>query len=358
MNTILDHRETDEPRRPGHPVVKKDSGRSTASEPEESSELRPSRLRRAAGLAALALGTTLLLSATRWERSSADLMEEAAAEERPPAAAELAPTLAMPGEVNARVDRWIQHYLSDERLTFEAFLSRESIYGGMIRRELRSRGMPEDLLYLAMIESGFSTSATSRVEASGLWQFMGPTAREYGLEIGDYVDERRDPIRATDAALDYLDRLHDRFGSWYLAAAAYNAGPNRVARTVREFSDRPGGDEELFWEILDRLPSETRSYVPKLMAAVLLAKEAEKHGFEVDRPSPYQFERVWVPGGTSLDRIARALEMPLSRLQDLNPHLVRGVTPPGTSYGVRVPPGRAPTVVASLGRDWGLADDD
>ena len=359
MKTTTDRRASEEPRRPEHPVETRSPRTSTASEPRSDAgpESRPGRLGRTAAFATLCLGAVLLLSATRWEPSTADAAEELTPEERPPAAAELAPTLEMPGEVNARVDRWIQHYLTDERRTFEAFLSRETIYGEMIRSELRSRGMPEDLLYLAMIESGFSANATSQVEASGLWQFMGPTAREYGLEIGDWVDERRDPIRATDAALDYLERLHERFGSWYLAAAAYNAGPNRVARAVREFDERPRGDEEIFWEIVDRLPSETRNYVPKLLAAVLLAKEAEEHGFEVERPSPYQFDRVWVPGGTSLDRVARALEIPASRLQDLNPHLVRGVTPPGTSYALRVPPGRTPTVVASLGRDWGLADD-
>ncbi len=217
--------------------------------------------------------------------------------------------------------------------------------------------MPEDLLYMAMIESGFSTRALSHVEASGLWQFMGPTALEYGLQIGEFVDERRDPLRATDAALDYLERLHERFDSWYLAAAAYNAGPNRVARALRAAENRPVGDEQLFWEIVDRLPRETRNYVPKLLAAVLLAKEAEQHGFEVNRPEPYDFERVWVPGETALDAVARALEMPVSDLRDLNPHLVRGVTPPGTSFALRVPPGSGPRVVASLGNRWRLADD-
>ncbi len=186
---------------------------------------------------------------------------------------------------------------------------------------------------------------------------MGPTARDYGLRIDDWVDERRDPVRATDAALDYLDELHERFGSWYLAAAAYNAGPNRVARSLA----RHGGDavsgEEIFWKIADDLPRETRDYVPKLLAAILLAKEAEKHGFEVTRSEPYEFDRVWVPGETSLTRIARAVDAPVDLIRDLNPHLVRGVTPPGTSYGVRVPPGGAPQVVASLGGRWSLADD-
>lgn len=310
--------------------------------------------RRRRVLAALVVGLAVL-GASRWEPVPADEPDERAP--RTPAAAELAPTLAMPGEVNDRVDRWIEHYLERDRRSFEEFLSRENIYGGMIRQKLRERGMPEDLLYLAMIESGFSTAAISRVEASGLWQFMGPTAQEYGLEISEYVDERRDPLRATDAALDYLERMHERFGSWYLAAAAYNAGPARVARAVRSSGSDAKADEELFWEIVDRLPSETRNYVPKLLAAVLLAKEAEKHGFQVNRSEPYRFERVWVPGGTSLDRIAEVLDLPVREMWDLNPHLVQGTTPPGTSYAVRVPPGRAPQVVASLGREWSLAAD-
>jgi len=306
-------------------------------------------------------GLVLVATAARWQPSSAGDDQESIAEQSlAPAASDLAPGLVMPGEVNAEVDRWMQRYMTTERVTFEEFLSRESVYGGMIRQKLRDRGMPEDLLYLAMIESGFSNRATSQVQASGLWQFMGPTAREYGLRIGDYVDERRDPLRATDAALDYLQSLHDRFGSWYLAAAAYNAGPNRVARALREQkeAERPKSDAQLYWEVADRLPSETRSYVSRILAAILLAKEAGKYGFQVSRPEPFVFDRVWVPGSTSLDRIAQAVDLPVSRLKELNPQLIRGVTPPGTSYGVRVPPGSSPTVLASLGGQWALADDD
>lgn len=277
----------------------------------------------------------------------------------PPAAQDLAPELELPVEVNARVDRWIQLFLTDpaQRRTFERFLSRENLYGEIIRRALRERGMPRDLLYVAMIESGFSARALSPREASGLWQFMTPTARDYGLRVTEYVDERRDPVRATEAALSYLEELHARFGSWYLAAAAYNAGPNRVARLVAEHRGGSADEEELFWEIVDRLPAETREYVPKLLAATILAREAASHGFRVGSTDPYRFERVWVPGSTSLERVASALDMPGSRLRSLNPHLIRGETPPGTSYAVRVPPGKAPVVVASLGKRWSLADD-
>ena len=272
--------------------------------------------------------------------------------------ADIASAADLPMEVNDRVTRWMERYLGDQRHTFDEFMSRETLYGDMIREKLRSRGMPEDLIYLAMIESGFHPRARSRVEAIGVWQFMGPTALEYGLRIDEWVDERRDPIRATDAALDYLEVLHARFGSWYLAAAGYNAGPNRVARTLRTHADARTGDEELYWEIIDHLPSETREYVPRLIAATLLARRADELGFASDRAAPYAFDRVWVPGGTRLGSVARSLGVSVSVLRDLNPHLIRGMTPPGGSYELRVPTGSSATVVAALSRSSTRMADD
>jgi membrane-bound lytic murein transglycosylase D len=263
-----------------------------------------------------------------------------------------------PITVNERVEGWMDRYLNDQRPQFEHFLSRKGLYSGMIRGKLRERGMPEDLLYLAMIESGFSPRATSRVSASGIWQFMGPTAQDYGLRIDEWVDERRDPIKATDAALDYLEQLHGRFGSWYLAAAAYNAGPSRVARLVRRHHGDRWGDEGVYWEILDQLPRETREYVPKLIAATLLASEAESYGFDVETATPYSFDQVFVPGGTRLPGVARSIGVEPSLLRDLNPHLIRGVTPPGISYPVRVPSGTAGDVVASLNGRTGVRRTD
>jgi membrane-bound lytic murein transglycosylase D len=261
---------------------------------------------------------------------------------------EIAASHALPVEVNDRVTRWMGRFVGDQRPTFEQFLSREGLYGDMIRGKLRDRGMPEDLIYLAMIESGFQPLATSSVEATGVWQFMGPTALAYGLRIDDYVDERRDPVRATDAALDYLEELHARFGSWYLAAAAYNAGPGRVSRALRRHGGDLEGDEELYWEIIDHLPRETREYVPRLIAATLLARRADDLGFAGETEDPYRYDRVWVPGGTRLHTVANSLDVPLSRMKDLNPHLIRGATPPGGSYALRVPQGRSAAVVAAL----------
>jgi membrane-bound lytic murein transglycosylase D len=257
----------------------------------------------------------------------------------------------LPMEVNARVERWIGRFLGEDRASFEQFLVREGLYGGMVRQKLRSRGMPEQLLYLAMIESGFSASATSPVAAAGLWQFLGATARHYGLSVDGWVDERRDPVRATDAALDYLEELHEEFGSWYLAAAAYNAGPQRVATALRRLGsqDMTGEDAEtLYWRIIEDLPRETREYVPKILAAALLAEQAAHFGFDVEPDLPYLFDQVLVPGGTPLTRVATALDVAPSLLRELNPHLIRGVTPPGRSFPVRIPLGESHRVMAAL----------
>jgi membrane-bound lytic murein transglycosylase D len=276
-----------------------------------------------------------------------------------PLVAELAPELSLPVSMNERVERWMQRYLNDQRPAFERYLAREGLYSEMIKESLRARGMPQELYYLAAIESGFSPRATSRVFAIGMWQFMGPTAQEFGLRIDEYVDERRDPYRATEAALDYLQSLHEQFGSWYLAAAAYNAGPGRVARALRAHSGDQTGEEELYWEIIDHLPRETRAYVPKMLALIVLGQWAENYGFEVEKASPVEYDRVWVPGGTSLRWVARSVESSQSDIRDLNPHLIRGVTPPQGLFPVRIPPGTSAKLVASGGSRWRtfLVDD-
>ena len=265
----------------------------------------------------------------------------------------------LPLHINEDVERWIELFQTVLKSDFEIFLSRRGAYGDLVRDALRAKGMPEDLLYLAMMESGLKPRAVSNVSAVGLWQFMSPTALQYGLRVDSYVDERRDPIGATEAALDYLTWLHGRFGSWYLAAAAYNAGPGRVERVLRRYADGRIGDENLYWEIVDHLPKETREYVPRLIAATILGNNASAYGFVVTSTERYDFELVFVPSGTSLLRVASALEIDVGILRNLNPHLVRGVTPPSEVYGVRVPVGGSQRVVASLatGPDTRRADD-
>lgn len=264
----------------------------------------------------------------------------------------------LPLHVNARVEKWMKRFQTTGRPEFARVLESAGLYDELIRGKLRERGMPEELVYLAMMESGLSPWAVSQVSAVGVWQFMGPTALEYGLRVDEYVDERRDPVRATDAALDYLEFLHESFGSWYLAAAAYNAGPGRVQRILRAYADGRTGDEALYWEVLDHLPEETREYVPRIVAATILAEEALHFGFEGPGGRPYRFDQVFVPGGTYLSRIAHALDVSPTVLRDLNPHLTRQMTPPGEIYGVRVPVGASARVVASLagGARRGFAD--
>jgi peptidoglycan lytic transglycosylase D len=293
----------------------------------------------------LALGLTLGTADARVGSTNDD--GTAAAEAQAESTASLG--LLLPTEVNERVEYWMERFSTDERVAFERLLAREGLYAEMIRTKLAERDMPEELIYLAMIESGFTTDARSHVAATGMWQFMRGTARAYGLRVDAYVDERRDPIRATDAALAYLARLYERYGSWYLAAAAYNAGPSRVSRALRRHASASEGDEALYWEIVDHLPRETANYVPRLLAVARLAQSSASLGFEFEPASPYAFDVVWVPGGTALATVAEGLYMDLDAVQGLNPHLIRGVTPPGEVFPLRVPVGRETAVVAALG---------
>jgi len=256
---------------------------------------------------------------------------------------------ALPLHVNPRVERWLEAFRTTRRPELANLLDRRGLYAEMIRGKLRDRGMPEELLYIPLIESGLSPLAVSRVSAVGMWQFMGPTATQYGLRVDEYVDERRDPFRATDAALDYLEWLHERFGgSWYLAAAAYNAGPGRMERILNRHAEGRRGDEDLYWEILEYLPRETREYVPKMIAVTLLANDADASGLDSSAFQPVRYDNVFVPGSTTLASVARALDIPVETLYGLNPHLTRGVTPPDEIYGVRIPVGGSATVVEAL----------
>lgn len=245
---------------------------------------------------------------------------------------------------NDRVEAWIGFLQGRNRDKTGLWLERSGRYAPMIRRALRERGMPEDLVYLAFIESGFSPHAYSRAKAAGIWQFIAETGRRYGLEVSSYVDERRDPLKATTAALDYLEKLHHQFGNWSLAAAAYNSGENRVARILRERRESKRGDEEVFWRIAPHLPQETRDYVPLILAAGRIGKEPEKYGFvDLEYHLPLTFETLEVPGGTRLAAVARARRVDIGDVEELNPHLVRKMTPPGRVTEVRIPFGRTLT---------------
>lgn len=246
----------------------------------------------------------------------------------------------LPVTRNERVEDWIDFLKGRNREKTELWMERSGKYTPMIREQLRARGMPEDLIYLAFIESGYSTKAKSHASAVGLWQFIRETGERYGLSVNSYVDERRDPIESTGAALDYLQELYDRFGSWYLAAAAYNTGENRVARIMRQQTGSERGRDQDFWNIAHLLPAETRNYVPLMLAAGHIGKEPEKYGFVgVDYQEPLAFSNVTVPGSVALSTVAKAAGVTEASVTELNPHLLKEMTPPNKTTTVRVPKG-------------------
>lgn len=182
---------------------------------------------------------------------------------------------------NARVDSWIRTFTTNAQVKsrFAVWLDRKSSFEPMISAKLAQRDMPQDLIYLAMIESGFNPKAQSPAKAGGLWQFVSETGRRYGLTVNKRVDERNHPDKATDAALSYLSDLHARFGSWYLAAAAYNTGENRVGRIMKQVTGSEKGTDADYYRISHLLPKETQDYVPMMIAAGRISKEPVKYGF-------------------------------------------------------------------------------
>ena len=250
----------------------------------------------------------------------------------------------IPLETNEAVERWIDFFAVKAHDRFATYLARAGRYDDMIRTRLRAAGLPEDLLYLAMIESGMNPNAYSRAHAAGMWQFIRGTGRRYDLQINFWVDERRDPFKATDAAIAHLSDLYEQFGSWYLAAAAYNAGAGRVSRGIK----KTGSTD--FWDLADArvLRSETRNYVPKLVAAAIIAKNPKKYGFDDVVPqAPLEFETVQVPDATSFDVLADAAGVSEDDIRMLNPHYTRRVTPPDQSVELRLPVGTSERFVVA-----------
>ncbi len=250
------------------------------------------------------------------------------------------PTWDLPNLDHPRVDYWVERFTTDKRDEFSGFLSRSGAYAPMISAKLTERGMPQDLLYLAMIESGFKPRAYSRAHASGLWQFIRGTGERYGLEVNNAVDERNDPEKATDAALAYLGDLHDRFGSWYLAAAGYNTGENRVGRIMRQVTGSERGEETDYYRIWSRLPRETRDYVPLMVAAARISKDPARYGFgEVRIEEPLVYDAVTVEPASQLAAIARAADTTVDEIKRLNPHFKLNRTRNDMPVQVRVPVG-------------------
>ncbi len=263
----------------------------------------------------------------------------------------------LPNLDHERVDFWIERFTTvpDMREKMEGFLQRSGIYVPMLLEKLDERGMPRDLIYLAMIESGFEPQAYSHAHASGLWQFIAETGQRYGLAIDRAVDERNDPVRSTDAALDYLQMMYERFDSWYLAAAGYNTGENRVARLMREEFGRENAEgEEEYYKIWPRLPRETRDYVPLMIAAGRIGKEPARYGFDHVVPdAALEYHEVLVAPATELVAVARAAGVPVETVLALNPHFKLNRTPNNRDYPVRLPTASLRQFAANWGLDLG-----
>jgi membrane-bound lytic murein transglycosylase D len=242
----------------------------------------------------------------------------------------------IPVELNDAVVAYIRFFQTDAREHFSRWLSRSTRWLPSMRVILDKQGVPVDLVYLSMIESGFNAYAYSPAKAAGLWQFMVGTSRRYGIKTDFWVDERRDPIKATEAAAKYLRDLKVRFhGDWYLAWAGYNAGEGKVDKAIRRESTRD------FWRMMSKgrtLRAETKHYVPKLIAAALIAKHPERFGFHVEYEEPFDSDEVVIPDATDLKVIADAAGTTIEKIRELNPELRRFCTPPGES-NVRLPKG-------------------
>jgi len=232
------------------------------------------------------------------------------------------------------------------RYIFASWYARMGLYEEMMRPILARHGMPPELLYICMIESGFSPDAVSRAGAIGPWQFMKSTGLAYGLRHDDWIDERRDPIKSTDAAARYFKKLYKRFGSWPLAFAAYNAGPGAIVGPVR----RNGTND--FWRLtaLKAIPSGASRYAIKAMAVTIIGRNAQLYGFGPVRKKPPIKQAVLpVPGGMDINAIAQSIGLKKSRLNELNPELRRGYTPPyGNEYNLRLPPNKVSLLRSKL----------
>jgi membrane-bound lytic murein transglycosylase D len=233
--------------------------------------------------------------------------------------------LHIPIEINRKVSEWINFFTVRERERTLRYLERGEALRPHLEQMLKENEVPPELYYLAMIESGFVTHARSPAKAVGIWQFMPGTGRNYGLAVNDQVDERRNWIKATEAAASYLKDLNNVFGSWYLALAAYNAGEHRIVRSIMKGKTRD------FWALAEQglLPKETLNYVPKFLAAHIVGKNMKRFGFDPkvaadDRWEP--FETVSVPSGVRLADVAKVTGADLQALKRWNFDLVKGVT--------------------------------
>jgi membrane-bound lytic murein transglycosylase D len=251
-------------------------------------------------------------------------------------------------EDNHDVRRFLDQFQTGyRRAVVERWLIRAGRYLPMVLNVFRQKGLPEELVFTAMIESGFDPLAVSRAGARGLWQFMAPTAKRYGLRVDRWMDERLDPEKSTAAAARHFIDLYAVFGSWNLAQAAYNAGERTVLEAIRAMGTSD------FWALTRgrRLADETKNYIPAIKAATLIAREPERYGFMVTPAAPLMYDVVSVPGSTSLKVLASKSGLDPDALERLNPELRLKQTPPGGTYPLKVPVGGTGKVREALDRD-------
>lgn len=269
-------------------------------------------------IAALAVHLCLSLTLSASSYSADKPMNESALKERV-----YGLDIAIDVKFNYQVKGYIESYVSDYRIGTERLLGRSEFYFPIIDRELESRNMPNELKLLAIIESGLNPDVQSRVGAVGMWQFMKRTGQHYGLEINYMVDQRRDPVSSTKAALEYLEDLYNRFGNWTLAIAAYNCGPGTLNSAIRKANSKN------YWVIQEYLPRETRNYVPKFIAAAYLMKYYELHGFTPKQPEHMNGETAVgkVYNKLSFNELSEITGVDVKDIQLLNPGYLKNVIP-------------------------------
>ncbi|MFN3920990.1 MAG: lytic transglycosylase domain-containing protein [Caldimicrobium sp.] len=239
----------------------------------------------------------------------------------------------LPMDINAQIAYFIRYFSTEKREVLQRWFKRCEPFLPYFRVIFREEGLPEDLIYLALVESGCNPFAVSPAKAVGIWQFIESTGRNYGLKIDFWIDERRDFIKSTYAAAKYLKKLYEIFGDWRLAVASYNAGEGRVSRALKakNFID--------YWQVMrsGAIPFETFAYLPQWLAVSAIAKNPQKYGFEPIREEPYDFIEVEVPGGLDLRALAISAETDWDTMRKLNAELRRDFTPPNRNYLLRIP---------------------
>lgn len=266
------------------------------------------------------------------------------------------PYFDIPVTYNSEVKKWIKHFQGPGRKWYGIWLKRSHRYLPLMKKALSDKGLPQDLAYVAMIESGFSAKAVSSANAVGYWQFIAATGKRYGLKKDWWIDERKDFYKSTIAASSYLADLYKMFNSWYLSASAYNMGEGRVKRLVKKYKTKN------FW-VLSRkkeFPNETKNYIPKLIAALMIAKMPEIYGFKVDdKLKPYEYEQFYAPGGTDLVNLAKFLRVNKASLLKMNPALLSGFIPKTEKgYWIRIPKGSLVKVSQYMETQLKVATDD